>query len=269
MSRVKSLQLEFAGRPYIADLERGYDIAIAMRFNAPQLQAFGAPVASTTALQVGSFIGDVRRGGSCNCSSHVLTPHCNGTHTECVGHLTQEPMSVHDVIQDTLLPALLLTLTPQHMRVGNNDDVLITASQLIAALALHDNPPVQAVIIRTLPNATNKRTRNYDAGPMPAYFEPMALHSLAQHGVTHLLVDLPSVDRMDDGGHLLAHRAFWGLPERVTTVAQAQRPHATITELIYVPDAVTDGLYLLDLQIAAFEADAAPSRPVLYPLTSR
>ena len=39
-----------------------------------------------------------------------------------------------------------------------------------------------------------------------------------------------------------------------------------MTELAYVPDSAADGLYLLDLHVPAFAADAAPSRPVLYPL---
>jgi hypothetical protein len=41
------------------------------------------------------------------------------------------------------------------------------------------------------------------------------------------------------------------------------RLEATITEMIYVPDNV-DGSYLLNLQIASFENDASPSKPVLY-----
>jgi hypothetical protein len=41
------------------------------------------------------------------------------------------------------------------------------------------------------------------------------------------------------------------------------RLEATITEMIYVPDNVADGSYLLNLQIA-FENDASPSKPVLY-----
>jgi hypothetical protein len=40
-----------------------------------------------------------------------------------------------------------------------------------------------------------------------------------------------------------------------------------VTELAWVPDSVPDGLYLLDLQVPAFASDAAPSRPVLYPVT--
>jgi hypothetical protein len=38
----------------------------------------------------------------------------------------------------------------------------------------------------------------------------------------------------------------------------------TITEFIYVPNKVKDGSYILNLQIAPFENDATPSKPVLY-----
>ncbi len=41
---------------------------------------------------------------------------------------------------------------------------------------------------------------------------------------------------------------------------------STITELIYVPDHVPDGEYLLNLQIAPFNADASPSRPIIFPI---
>jgi hypothetical protein len=41
---------------------------------------------------------------------------------------------------------------------------------------------------------------------------------------------------------------------------------ATITELIYVDDSIENGLYMLDIQIASFQSDASPSRPLLYRL---
>ena len=41
----------------------------------------------------------------------------------------------------------------------------------------------------------------------------------------------------------------------------------TITELIYVPEEVTDRQYLLNLQIAPFENDASPSKPILYAIS--
>jgi len=59
----------------------------------------------------------------------------------------------------------------------------------------------------------------------------------------------------------LAHRAFWQFPDAI-------RDTATITELVYVPDSIADGLYLLNIQIASFELDASPSKPVLYRLVS-
>jgi hypothetical protein len=34
--------------------------------------------------------------------------------------------------------------------------------------------------------------------------------------------------------------------------------------MIYVENQVADGIYILNLQIASFENDASPSKPVLY-----
>ncbi len=82
-----------------------------------------------------------------------------------------------------------------------------------------------------------------------------------------LVVDLPSLDRADDGGHLVAHRTYWGLPPASVDARQAARPAALVTELAYMPDSIPDGLYLLDLQVPAFATDAAPSRPVIYAVT--
>jgi hypothetical protein len=77
---------------------------------------------------------------------------------------------------------------------------------------------------------------------------------------------LPSVDREEDQGKLLAHKAFWNVKNTQELNPDA-RLSCTITELIFVPDAIQDGTYLLNLQIASFENDASPSKPVLYALT--
>ena len=82
---------------------------------------------------------------------------------------------------------------------------------------------------------------------------------IVEQGIEHLLIDLPSVDRESDEGKLLAHKAFWKFPNQI-------REQSTITELIYVPNKVKDGLFLLNIQIASFEIDASPSKPVLYKL---
>jgi hypothetical protein len=90
---------------------------------------------------------------------------------------------------------------------------------------------------------------------------------VVERGVESLVVDLPSLDRADDGGGLVAHRLYWGLPAGSRDARQARRGQALVTELAYIPGRAQDGLYLLDLHVPAFGADAAPSRPVLYPVS--
>ncbi len=261
------LSLEIDGRTYRADAGAAYDISIPLRFDAAQLQAFGAPAAQAEVYSVGSFVGDVAQGGSCNCQRYHLTPHCNGTHTESVGHITREAVPVNALARGGLLLAQLVTIDP--IATDNSQhstNRVISESCLRNRVSAEALAGVSALVVRTLPNTSGKQTRNYDVGSSPAYFEPAALTWLAELGIEHLLVDVPSVDRMEDGGHLLAHRAFWGLPAGSTEAAQASRPQATITELIFVPTPVADGRYLLSLQLAPFVTDATPSRPLLYAL---
>jgi hypothetical protein len=83
----------------------------------------------------------------------------------------------------------------------------------------------------------------------------------------HLLVDLPSIDREDDGGLLAAHRAFFDLPAgNLADVDATTLAPRTVTELIAVDDDVAAGVYALFLQPAPLLADAAPSRPLIAPL---
>jgi kynurenine formamidase len=265
------LSLEINDRMYRAMADSACDISIPLRFDDMQLQAYAAPAAISQVYTNGSFIGNVNQGGSCNCLTYHLTPHCNGTHTESVAHLTRDMLAVNTLARSGLLLAQLISVAP----IAGKDSQ--HATDRIISLACLQKPlsrnwlaligeSISALIIRTLPNTTGKLTRNYDVGSSPAYFEPAALAWLAEMGIEHLLVDVPSVDRMDDGGHLLAHRAFWGLSPGDTNASHATRPQATITELIYVPEQIADDLYLLSLQVAPFMADAAPSRPLLYPL---
>ena len=76
-------------------------------------------------------------------------------------------------------------------------------------------------------------------------------------GVEHLLIDLPSIDKEKDEGALLAHKAFWNFNGDI-------RSKATISEFVYIANTIVDGTYFLNLQVAPFENDASPSRPVLY-----
>ena len=260
------------GHRWRARLDQPLDIAIGLDFDGPQPNHFDAPRASSVPLKAGDFIGDTRLGGSCNARCLHLTPHCNGTHTECIGHVTDDHPGIGDVAPPAFMLAGLVTITPEPA-VQSSDttspasgpkDRVITQAALSRGLSSIGNSDIEAIVVRTLPNGREKRFRNYGKSGMPPYFSLEAIAHLVALGVRHLLSDTPSVDRVHDEGRMAGHRLFWGLPATSRHVDDASRPEATVTEMVYVPDEITDGVYLLNLQVPPFLSDAAPSRPVLY-----
>ena len=256
------LSFDTGNRHYILDSARGLSLAIPLRFDGLQPNFFAAPPAVAAAFEADGFVGDTRRGGSCNVGRYDFVPHCNGTHTECIAHVVDDAPPLPEHLRPGLLAATLATVAPRHN--------VIDAAVIKMALQHHPLKEFhQALILRTLPNGKDKLARRYDTGALPPYMDAEAVALLTAGGVEHLLVDLPSLDPMHDAGRMAAHRAFWGLPEGSRRYADAKRPHGTVTEMIYAADNVADGYYVLDLQIPAFMSDAAPSRPVLYPLESK
>ncbi len=197
----------------------------------------------------GDFIGSVAAGASTNFNDISFNPHAHGTHTECVGHITKDFKSVNKALNSYFFLAELITLAPGKVR----DDFVISKKQLQNAIT---NADAAALVIRTLPNTATKITRQYSNTNPPYLLEEAAMY-LREKGITHLLIDLPSIDKEKDNGALLAHKAFWDFNGVI-------RNEATITEFIYVPNTIADGVYFLNLQVAPFENDASPSRPVLY-----
>jgi arylformamidase len=262
------------GRELRLDLTQPVSIAVPLDFSADQPRHFGAPAASSRPFAVPGFSGSVAQGASCNCQTLTLIPHCNGTHTECVGHLTREPIDAHRVVPLGLLPALLLSTQPVPARASGEGtepipqptDLLITRQSLEKSWAAAPFEP-RALVIRTLPNPPTRQRQDY-TNQTPPYLSREAAELLVERGIEHLVVDLPSIDRAHDEGRLTAHRIFFGLPRGDTTLAHATRANATVTELAFIPDSVADGPYFLELQVPALGGDAVPSRPLLYPILS-
>ena len=248
----------YCGHDYEFDPAAPLDISLPLAPGPDQVNCFWAEAVQFDTIRVGDFVGSVALGGSTNYQRVHLTPHGNGTHTECYGHISPDPnATLNQCLRRFLFAARLVSVAP---RPQPNGDLVVLLADVQAALARQANTAdlPEALILRTLPNDAAKRQRQY-SGTNPTYLEPALAEFLATHNVQHLLLDLPSVDREEDGGQLLAHHAFWRYP-------QQPRCGATITELIFVPDEVTDGLYLLNLQITSLELDASPSKPVLYKL---
>jgi kynurenine formamidase len=267
------MHFEAGGRRLLADLADPLSVAIPLDFGGPQPAAFGAPPATARVLRGPGFVGDTREGGSCNCEQVTLTPHGNGTHTECVGHLTEERVSVSEVLRGGLCLALLVSVRPVPRSATRESsdpapkegDHLVTAAMLREAAGAHASLVPAALVVRTLPNGVGRMSHPY-LGPAPApYLTREAAAWLVERGIEHVVLDLPSADRASDEGRLTAHRTFFGLPAGSRRASEARRPRASITELAYVAPTIRDGWYLLDLQVPPFLIDAAPSRPILFP----
>ena len=264
-----------SGRTHAADLRNGICIGIPLEFDAAQPSAFGAPPASSKPFSISGYVLDTTQGGSCNVSVVTVNPHCNGTHTESVRHITDDGPSVIDVVPTGLIGATLISVEPElgsatedrYTPPKRREDRIITKRGLEPLRSVEDESFLEAVVVRTIPNDPEKRTHDYSERPGP-YLSIEAIQLLLELGVSHLLVDTASVDRADDEGRMRVHRLWWGVPDGSSFVGQGAASHRTITEMTCVPESLADGPYLLQIQVAPFALDASPSRPVLFRLTS-
>lgn len=211
----------------------------------------------------GDWIGKVSEGkSSTNFNNIFFNPHGHGTHTECLGHITNDFYSINQLLKQFFFFAKLITVEPE--KIG--DDFVITKESISTSLNVTSASTMlsntEALIIRTLPNQKEKKSRKYSNTNPPYLSEDAAIY-IRENEIQHLLIDLPSVDKEHDEGKLLAHKAFWNVKD-THNLNQDARLNATITEMIYVPDEIEDGNYILNLQIASFENDASPSKPILY-----
>lgn len=206
-------------------------------------------------VKFGDWIGKVSEGSSTNFYNIFFNPHGHGTHTECLGHITDDFYSINQCLKQFFFFAELISVEP----AISDNDLIITKNQIENLL---NGKLPEALIIRTLPNTETKKSKNY-SNSNPAYLTEAAAIYIREIGIQHLLIDLPSVDREEDEGKLLAHKAFWNVKNTKNLNSDA-RLNCTITEMIYVENQVADGSYILNLQIASFENDASPSKPVLY-----
>lgn len=287
------ISFEFEDRIYKIDAEKPLSIAIPLNFNGEQPNAYRVEKATSKPCEAGEMIGDTRRGGSVNFEQYKFIPHCNGTHTECVGHITHKRISVNECLKDAFVPAVLISVLPEKKSETdenysvelNENDLLITKKSIQKALENlksqisnfkseeknEDQRPkikdqrskIKSLIIRTLPNSSEKLSKTY-LEEVPPFFSIEAMEFINEIGVNHLICDLPSIDRIFDEGKLFNHRIFWNVEQGSFETKKETFINKTITELAFISDEIKDGEYLLNLQIAPFNSDASPSRPIIF-----
>ena len=233
------------------DLAKPLSIAIPIKDGDQNPNCYFSEHVKFETIKGDGFIGSIKHGGTVNHKKIIVSPHGNGTHTECYGHITNSDAVIADQLIDYMHVAQLISVSP----TSKGEDQVIEKS-VIENVSLQ--PGIKALIIRTLPNEISKLKQNY-SGKNPAYLSYQAMQLIVDYGIEHLIVDLPSVDKEQDEGKLLSHKTFWQTEYNV-------RKNATITELAYIPESISDGVYLLNLQVLPIHLDVSPSNPVLFAL---
>lgn len=252
------------------------DLAIGLDFDGDQPDAFGLPRASREPYTSGSFVARVDQGAPINCDIVHIAPHGNGTHTETVWHILPTPAPLAELRLPPLIPAALLSVEAELLGesedealAGLYDDMVITARTIQCAWDALGCAPVWASALILRRRYMGDLTAAQWSHSNPTYLTDDAMRLIRQLGVSHLLLDMPSVDREEDHGLLNNHRAFWDITSPHGAPAEPL-PHdhpalgRTITEMIVVPDEVEDTIGLLQLQIPRWRLDASPSWPRLF-----
>jgi len=285
------ISIELQNTRYQINMAKSWSIAIAVNFNQPTKQPnhFSANAALASPMQADDFIGETKQGGSCNVNELTINPHCNGTHTESIAHICDFSVSspafdktdnkTETIVQTiaqlnipALMPCAVISITPELAILSGENyspdfyehDLIISRSALKQTLACYDDEQLQALVIRSLPNSTSKRQQAYNNGNQPAFFSREAILYLNKRGVEHIVVDVPSIDRLHDDGLMTCHHLFWQVNEGSHQVTQQCLVNKTITEMAFIEDEICDGFYLINIQTPAFHNDAAPSRPLLF-----
>ena len=256
------INIEYSECIYKIDSSKGVNISLPVQFNSDR-----NPIFYDTTKPVNAYYRsdnteyDINKGAGCSVPKITMNVHCCGTHTETAAHVYKDSHYISEIDNLNFIPSQLITLTPKnnsteqyHVKIDQGDK-LITRDIIRDAIDIHSKC-LRGIIIRTEPNEEDKKYRNYNKTKHP-FFTNDAINYIKGLGVRHLVVDTPSIDRFDDGGHLYNHKIFF-------TDNEHKKNKNTITELAYIPNSCIDGEYLLSIGVPSFKLDAAPSRPIIH-----
>src|SRR5690606_19238519 len=121
------------------------DISIPLRADKACASAWYVEPMKLESVVMGDWVGDVNKGGSVNFRTITFNPHGNGTHTECVGHISKEFYTLNKNLDRFMFVAEVITVLPLELESG---DFVINRKQLEELLVNSGKP--EALIIRTL-----------------------------------------------------------------------------------------------------------------------
>lgn len=230
-----------SGEKVQIDLNKAIEISTPLISDKSEPKAWYAPNFKAEPVREGDFLGSLEEGGFVNFMNLSLNPHGNGTHTESAAHVYKNANSINKTLRNTFFKTYLIS-SDGRQEIGT--EILDNLKE-----------EVEAIVIRTAPNNEDDKLKDF-SNTNPPFLSTRLVQEILNKGIRHIIIDLPSIDPEYDDGAVLAHKLFFGSEENTN--------NNTITELVYVPDTIKDGVYMCNIQIPPFEIDAAPSRVFLY-----
>ncbi len=257
------------GKAWVCDESAGCDATLPFDPALRGGRAFGLRPTTVAAVEIGGGRSlRVDDGAPVDCADVMLNPHGGGTHVECVGHIVADAWTLADVEMPGLLPATLLEVKVEALggcgehaggKSAGTDRVLTARALTEAWDACGVEGFDEAIAVRT--DAASALPVGADwTGTNPPYPTIEAMDWLAGRARSLLVLDLPSLDREDDGGTTPNHRRWWGLPDGARTLGAVAAPQRLICELARFGPDLAPGPHLLRLDVAPIASDAAPAR---------
>ena len=104
------------------DLSKPLDISIPLRASEDNVNAWYVGPPKVEAVRFDEWVGSVKEGGDVNFNNIYFNPHAHGTHTECVGHITEEVHSINQNLKQFFFYAELITVALER----RGDDFVIS-----------------------------------------------------------------------------------------------------------------------------------------------
>ena len=210
------------------------------------------------------FIGDVDQGGSCNVDILDFCPH-NLTHLETSAHILRHSISssyISDIPVDHLQGIVYLA----DLTSSLDEQSSLIPPTIVDVILKSLNIPINALALKTsasnLPENYDFSNKNFLAlDPRSALL--LNNYNSNNSSINCLLLDLPSTDAEHDGGKLLAHRAFFGLPSSGIDFVDLQK--RVIIELAFFKELVQNYYYFITTP-ARIQSNAIITDIVFFPL---
>ena len=108
--------IQYNSKKYQIDLSQPLDISIPMRASKSNVNAWYLEEPKIEPVKDGEWIATVKDGACINFNNIFFNPHGHGTHTECVGHITEKVHSINQNLKQFFFLAEVVTVPPEKLK---------------------------------------------------------------------------------------------------------------------------------------------------------